>query len=354
MILATPPIMLSCGKLEDMSDRTKRMEQISNTILNQSKKTNRQVDDGKLMQRKSEASNKRIDIFFNELRETKEFAAKITLAATFFKAFEYQTWTGVGIDTPEYREVLKKDAVAEFFRNLTALKERIDKKRNLLFFKEKVKTNSNDTDVLSLYALAVAMHKNHYQQIRLDDSGKATQDIADEFFHVEEGFEKQSMYQLIKSALVHQVQEEQNESVHADIKPYIKEVLIYEELAEELIHLRHEMLLSMALAKISDIQKTGVPGLGIKAKMRYLKWDAKYPELNLSQQDNVNKYLETALKAKVFLEDELGVNPRVSKNIRKIYKNMRMDDSGVQESCAECNSNLKEFNEFLVKNNLKE
>jgi hypothetical protein len=227
-------------------------------------------------------------------------AAKISEAAKFEMAFEFQLWKAFGADTEEKRQALYVDAIPEFFRSMA---EYVEHKHPLM----PVFMNNN---IKNLYALAAGLHRvNPNQTAMLADSPDV---------------EEVHMLKLIKDGLSAKARVVSGEVAPGDLPEYQQEVLKEEANATYILQLRHQFLIGMALAKVADFDsKSEVGQFFFKAWHMLVKWNADFSDLNEVQIKEYAKWLREAVKTQSFLAS-VGVTDRLDKKLRKVLTKMQI------------------------------
>ncbi|MBI2519268.1 MAG: hypothetical protein HYV97_02575 [Bdellovibrio sp.] len=352
IMCATLGMILSsgCSKVQELENRTKSMDtatsNMAGTTTEMAKTTNEMktitedmaenTDDMTIKLRVKEAQETRVRSR-DKLLESDSFNEKITQAAVYYKAFEYQFWSASGADTEIRRLEMMREALEEFFRTIYEFLP--DKKKDWA----DLSPLSEDNKTQSLYALAVAMHqKQIYQTLRAK----------------EKGFEEFDMLKMIQNGLSKLAKVDSGLINVNDLEEYERQAQIYHEEAKLLLKLRFEMLPVMTLANISDIKeksKISILFSMLRSKTFFIfgkekKWNNKYFELSIAKRNEMNRWLEESIKTRKFLAT-LGVNVELEKTLRKIYQNMSTP-TPKKETCAACGAEASKFND-LVKELLK-
>jgi hypothetical protein len=224
---------------------------------------------------------------------------------------EFQLWNNN--ETYDNNEVLKDyylDAANELTRRMTDLYEKIDTK--------KMSPTKDNKMEMSFYALSATMHMNHTFQDELAKSKK---------------IEVVSMYDLIKKALI-------KERDHRVFLPH-EEVLmsgINKEIMTNLIKARVDIYSALALKNLTDKRDMT---LGQKAKGLIFKitggrlGSIDLPEVfdksNDATKIYIEKYLDGALKAKIFLKD-IGIQKKLEKTLFSAFKEINLTEKSIDSS----------------------
>lgn len=256
------------------------------------------------------------------LLESQTFEEKLTHAVPYFQGFEFQLWTGLRteIDDMHLREELLAVAVDEFFRAVQSLMSDLDARET--------SPSTSDNDALSAFALAVTLHETHVSQETL--MGKK--------------YEPLDFLAMIKEALKLEPQVESGELSSGELTEWQENLLFqpWRETAVDLLYMRHQMLVTMALSKISDVQERGMIG---RALMMIRDWDSQFLDLNLVTQDDVNTYLEEALSTRDFLE-KIGYTVELDSKVKRVLK--KMHQPGCSQDCSsQRQENLEEFKKSI-------
>jgi len=334
-----------CSKIKELDERTKSMDNattnMAGTTSGMAKTTDEMkditkgmsesTDDMAIKLRVKEAQETRVRTR-DKLLEASSFNEKLTQAAIYFKAFEYQFWGAAGADTQARRLELMREALEEFFRTIYEFLPA--KKKDWA----KLSPLDRDNRTQSLYALAVAMHKKQvYQEIRAKEKGF---EVFDMLKMVESGLSK---LEAVESGML---------STH-ELEEYERQAQIYQEESKLLLRLRFEMLPVMTLANISDIKdksKLNILFSMLRSKTFFLfgkkkQWNNKYFKLSTAKREEMNLWLEEALKARRFLAT-INVNVQLEKTLKKIYSNMNTPTPS-QESCQACADEAGKFKQLV-------
>jgi hypothetical protein len=263
------------------------------------------------------------------LFEANSFHQKVTEAAAYFKAFEYQYWTAneSAGDDLHVRDEKMMAAAQEFFRFLTELVTIVGPE-NLADYTN----NMQDKTKMSLNAISVALHQiDDYQKVLID----------------QKGIKKVHMLNMIKDTLVKLGPLERGEITLSDLKDYEKEILENSDLAIMVLKVRLNTFGIMALTKISNVADKNALQ---KLSMIRSGWSSKFERLNVALQHKVLRYLREANKTKAFLIS-LGVKPNktVDENLSRMYSAMRIKEASRCEGCnREKAAQLEELNSLAL------
>ncbi|MCY4444081.1 MAG: hypothetical protein OXC44_04705 [Proteobacteria bacterium] len=172
-------------------------------------------------------------IFWTTLTsETTYIEEKISAAAMYFYAFEYQTISKKGLLDKEKTSTLMYQAMREFAYKAYTLAQDYSEgtKWSLVADKKSNKINA-------LYALAAALHEYNYEQLDDNDHPITFED----------------MFKNVLMANRHQNSEDRD---YNNLEEYIKEGLEWRKLIYYLMQLRHGFLSGVVVQKISSLDKT--------------------------------------------------------------------------------------------------
>ncbi|MCC7442378.1 MAG: hypothetical protein IT285_12145 [Bdellovibrionales bacterium] len=233
------------------------------------------------------------------MEHAQAMAAKISEAAKFEMAFEFQLWKAFDADTEAKRQMLYEDAIPEFFRSIA----------DYVPHNRPTDPTSNDDDMKNLYALAVTMHRVNPNQIAMA---------------AEQGIDEVCILGLVKDGLRAKAAIESGEVGEEELPAYQVEVLKEEQNAVYMLKLRHQFLAAMAMSKVSDTESRGnISAFFRKLRILLFKWDADFSGLNEVQIREYAKWLRESDDTRDFLA-EIGVESKLNKKLRKILGKMRI------------------------------
>ncbi len=253
--------------------------------------------------RSKEAEDTRDKKFQILMGEEAGMGTRITAAGVYFKSMEFQLWNNN--ETYDSKEVLKDyylDAANELTRRLTDLYDKIDTK--------KMSPTKDNKMEMSFYALSATMHMNHTFQDELAKS---------------KNIEVATMYDLIKKALIkerdHRVLLTHEEILMSGIN---KEIMV------NLIKARVDIYSALCLKNLTDKrdmtlgQKT--KGLIFKitgGRLGSIDLPEVFDKSNDATKIYIEKYLDGALKAKIFLK-EIGIDKKLEKTLFSAFKEINL------------------------------
>ncbi len=331
LVLATG--LTSCSKLKDMSDNAEAAKDNSGRAADAAQESREEIANGRLLTRSGGASLARREAL-EALKKWESFEMKVTEGSKFVKALEFQTWTGQKYDDESYLESLRVDGVREFFRatyELNGGEETTLEDLSPFQLKEKNKAQN-----LSVLALAVAMHGIHNYQEHV--SSKDDEAI--------------SLYELLKRSLREIKKVEEGTIGYDDLKPHQQIVYEYKNVAIAMTKARLNMFMTMSLIKTTNLNDKGLIGLGALLKTKKMgKLEAKFLKLHLGQQNAANKYLDAAIKVKVFLE-EIGESTELFEDLVKLYGKVELGQSNdFNQPNYDSSEEAKEHAEYLINMN---
>jgi hypothetical protein len=330
MLLSFAFTFASC----EMMDNAKSASVNSGKAAKAASDSREEIANSRLMARSGAASASRREAL-EGIMAMDTISMKITEASKYVKAFEFQLWTGQRYDTQSLKERMYEDAMSELFRSVEELYGKPISGAELSPFKALSGAKSKNMNV---YALAVSMHGIHHVQ-EVNTTNKAYSGEV-------------SIYSIIKDSLKSIKNIENGSKAFSTLKEHEVVVYNYKEEALALIQARYNMLLTMNLAKVSELKKSTVSGLSLL----YFKktFESKIKNLNLGEQKEANKYLDAAVKVKRFLSD-IGEMVITNDKVAKLYSKMRIsnDDTTILYDVTtmeqrQRNSNINEHKNLLV------
>lgn len=319
----------SCGKLDKMSENATAASENSGRAADAASESREEIAYSRMMGRSGATSAQRREALEGVL-SMKTFEMKVTEAAKYLAAFEYQLWTAQKYDSGKYLDALKTDAVNEFFRSLSELyadASIVDAEITPLRMNE----TQRDLD-MNILSMAVALHKVHNVQelVTKDQRGQLQ--------------EAESMLSILRSSLerIHLVKNE--ELAFDQLKEHEKAVYNYRKESLRLLQGRIDMFLSMTLSKVSPIKD----GTTRAAKLTYLdrSFQSRYAQLELGRQVEVNKYVREAAKAATFL-DSIGEKVVIDKSVNALMLKMRFPNFASTNKSNEATHSQKNHQEFV-------
>ncbi|MFT6070210.1 MAG: hypothetical protein ACJAT2_001937 [Bacteriovoracaceae bacterium] len=253
---------------------------------------------------------------FEAMNNSDVFEYKLTKGAAFTQGFEFHLWNNGATkeDTPAFREDLLKSAVDEYFRTIQRY---MGEAKN----PAKVSPTNEDRWVQNLMVLAVTMHEVHHHQANLVKEHPS--------------IKEHTMLSIVKESLKLQQKINSGEIERSELKEYQNALLEWHDEAINMLRYRYNILMTMALVKVSEVKEKpslglfGIAGLYIKAKHIYFKWDSKFHTLVESKQAKINDIVNEAINTRSFLR-EIGIEAQLDKKISKAFSKMQ------HISCSDC------------------
>ncbi|MEK6704585.1 MAG: hypothetical protein AABZ06_02245 [Bdellovibrionota bacterium] len=282
---------------EHMSQVTDGMAENTERLAEDTRKTREMISFGTDAARQKETADMRKKAL-KTLAESKSQEAKIAAAAEYHYSLEFQFWGKVKDDTPERLQQLYTESIEQYFRDMS---EFLNGDPDEL----STSARSKDNAQMSLYALAVTMHKVNSLAVPHARDGKMI-----------------SMLDLVKEGLLINNQIN-NGLIEESMSPsYVQKLLVNKSKAIHLLRLRSNFLPTMVLAKISNIQKKGLKGIITRLGMRLWSWKLDTTKLDLLQILEYTEWLKAANSARDYLGKELKIDSKIDKSIMHIYENM--------------------------------
>lgn len=330
-LLAT---LVSCSEVKEAVKMPEKMDKLGETTDGMSDTTSQLYS----QLRSAQSSVERRDTFGMILNDNVEMGQKLTNAAKFFMAFEYNLYTGIKpYDNSEIRDMLFFDAVEEFYKNMASVYETdIKGEFNVKKAIKKGKMTPIHTGKWSLkkrnyeqafYAVAAAMHKVHHRQTY---NAKTN------------GFAEMSIYTLMKNALV-------KDSHGATLSEY-EEYMVAgnnKEISIALLKARIDIILALAINDSMDADEASFwPGLLhviTGGKLGKLELPSTFETSNAATMHEANKKIEEALKCYDFLLS-IGVEHKIDKKVKNIFDNVELPEL---DSIQTENEQIHEYREFI-------
>lgn len=319
--------LVGCEQMDNLEDMHSSTMDMSETTSDMSK-TTQDMKRGTLAMyhqlRSKEGQETRARSLRN-LLESETFEEKLTHTVPYYQGFEFQLWTGdrSDVDVEHFRDELLAVGVDEFFRAIQSIMSEVDARE------ESPSTKNNEA--LSAFALAVTLHETHVSQDTL----------------MSKKYEKFDFLSMIKEALEVEPLVESGEMSLANVSNWQRNIMFkpWKETAIDLLYMRHQMLVGMALVQISDVERGGFIGDILTYLRRFKSWDSQFLNRNLVTQEEVNKYLEESISTRNFLQS-LGYEVELSSLIKGILDEMDFQSCG--DICSEDRAkNHEEFKKYI-------
>lgn len=246
-------VVVGCGPLsnvQEMADTTQKLKETADELQ-------RELDANLLLAKEVVGKTKR-EQCLRELLDSRSFETMVMNGSCYFMAFNFQTWTGMGEDTPERREALFEDAVEEFLFTLPNSivsswfhREPSRFTADAIWNFELAKMLGRSPQViqeraraLSFYALAATLHRNHdLQKFFLDVEGLQRPEV--------------SMYDLLYQSLVFANRERVMLITREEMPGWALKALQWETNVRELLRARVVTLTTTALIYASQLPQRG-------------------------------------------------------------------------------------------------
>ncbi|MFG1499064.1 hypothetical protein ABMA70_02565 [Halobacteriovorax sp. XZX-3] len=333
------PLMLltlftGCKEVKEAIKMPEKMDKLGETTDGMSDTTSQLYS----QLRSAQSSVERRDAFALILNDNIEMGQKLTNAAKFFMAFEYNLYTGIKpYDNLEIRDMLFYDAVEEFYKNMASVYETdIKGEFNVKKAMKKGKMTPIHTGKWSLkkrnyeqsfYAVAAALHKVHHRQT---------------FNAKNNGFAEMSMYTLMKDALIKDSQGATlSKSEEYIVAGHNREISI------ALLKARIDIILALAINDSMDADEASFwPGLLhviSGGKLGKLELPSTFETSNAATMHEANKKIEEALKCYDFLLS-IGVKHEIDKKVKNIFDNVELPEL---DNIQAQNDNIQEYREYI-------
>ncbi|WP_419171998.1 hypothetical protein [Halobacteriovorax sp.] len=327
-------IFTGCKEVKEAIKMPEKMDKLGATTDDMSDTTSQLYS----QLRSAQSSVERRDVFGLILNDKVEMGQKLTNAAKFFMAFEFNLYTGIRpYDNPAIRDMLFFDAVEEFYKNMASVYETdVKGEFNVKKAMEKGKMTPIHTGKWSLkknnyeqafYAVAAAMHKVHHRQTYNANKN---------------GFAEASIYTLMKDALV--------KDAHGATLSKYEEYMVAgnnKEISIALLKARIDIILALAIKDSMDKDEASFwPGLLhviTGGKLGKLELPSTFETSNEATMKEANKKIEEALKCYDFLLS-IGVEHKIDEKVKNIFDNVELPE--LDNIQAE-NENIHEYREYI-------
>ncbi len=326
-LIVLPFCLLACSKvkkLDDMAKATGHMEATTKEMAENTGNTGTMYE----QIRSKEAAATRLQEYENLQKKTVLMQTKISSAAIYFMSQEFQLATEEEIlHKHELMTDLKKAAANDFIRKLGDLYSQINLKKL-----DPTKNISRNNEEAMFNALAAAIHYNHDFQ---------------EHMAKKLGIPTVSFYDIVKGALRKDKLEmdarENGRGVNHGVVYEVYERILMtgdrKAMLIELIKARVDILAATSLHYMSNkegmsLEQTleGLTFLVSQGHFGKIDLPLTITNSNSATRDSVIEALDGALKAKRFLENELGIKKKLVKTIHSAYKQMHLEGDRELES----------------------
>lgn len=260
-----------------------------------------------------------------------DMGSKLTAAKKYCIAFEYNFWTGNGMDNLLYREFMLDEALEEFYREMVDI--HADFRAT-----SPIELNKANTLTKAFYAIASTAHFENIQQEIIVKKKKRVK--------------LTSLYDVMKSAL------EKYETGKIDSLTHAEEVVVRGQnlqITKDLINARMNFMLALGIKDFvaSDDMNTLEKGSGLlykltRGRLGALHLDSELESQNLITQSDIFKKIDGARKAKDIL-DKYGYEVRVDRSLRSILSHLYIEGEDFQTSSSNDQAKVQEIYELLGK-----
>ncbi len=307
------------NRMDEMSDTTKNVSEKSEKL---DKKTEELYDS----LRQGDAASLRRQ-FLESMNASNEIPKKLGMATKYFWAYEFQLWSGQGLDDKLRREELAASASREFLREVQEFSPQVK-------FIDPASEDNNDKNFL---ALATTMHMVNDKQV-----------IRAKNINVEE----YSLYHFFEVALKENRMLQQNKISYSQLSWATKEILFFPERVVQLLQARQNFIMAMFLDK-----GLGISQMGLLKKLTYAlgrDWTLDLKTLNDVEIEKIREYTEGIAKTMRIL-NENGIKLQIEKKVFTIFSNCKIAVSkSINTERTQKESELvKYFNEIVQQKNIE-
>lgn len=168
----------------------------------------------------------------------------------------------------------------------------------------------------NIYAIALAMHGVHNVQEKVTVPNKVG--LKD----------TKSVYGLIKDGLIKAQKVELGLLSLGELTEYEKTVYDYQDDAIALLQARYNAMLTLAIARLSNIKDSTIKGLFNIYLGLPRTFKSRFTQMSIGKQYQTNVYLDGGVEVKEYLE-ELGIKPVLIKPLKRLYGKMIIEDENV-------------------------
>jgi len=236
---------------------------------------------------------------FQEIWKADSSGSKLTEAAKYFAAFEFQLYSGIAQDQSEEKKLhLMEDATAEFFKSVKEFYVADEAVNPTAQAKDGAVANKQ----ASFNAIAAALHEVNRKQKELLEKN-----------HVKEE-ERISMLKMITESLKQKSAIDSGQISYTEVPAHVRNVLENEEIALQLLQARHNFILTIFLSESTDITKSKLNAV----KMSVMKWDLDLSKRSLPDLKKFSRYLKAVSEARQALK-AVGTAPVVDSSLNRIF-----------------------------------
>lgn len=251
---------------------------------------------------------------------------RLSEAAKYFSAFDFQWWTNVGKDLGlEKRNELATLAVREFMRDVQQFLDEPDQI-------ERPEVDSEKITDMGFNALAATMSTVNPKQLEVIKSYQQKQTATEDKVPSKtaatqpEVLKPMSIYELLKTSLLASKEISENKKQLSDFPAYVEEVLKFEAVAVLLMQARQNVLASMVIGKL-------IPGFYDRAKGKFLNWDMDFSKLKTAQLKELAGFSKGASTTRKSLMD-LGLDTQDESSLLDIFNNAQFKPETVNGRSA--------------------
>jgi hypothetical protein len=294
------------SNLDDMHKSTVEMEKTTGKVEKHSESIDNQTGELYDALRQGDSLQSR-RMALENLIKAKDPLRKLSEAAKYFMAFEFQIWSGIGQDsTDEKRMALATLAAREFLKDL----QQFIPEGNLTPrpFAGQILASEDTNLVNCLNALSATMHFMNPKQETLLKQKKDLKPL--------------TIYSMIEESLLAKTEIESGRKRPSDYPGYVSEVLFSDKESVYLIQARYNYLPTLVIGKTTDALYSKITG----ARMMMANWNLDLSKLNVVQLSELNSFLLGSQNAKKLLE-QLGEKPVMDSMLGRMLKNMQTKKS---------------------------
>lgn len=334
LLLSLTTLLAACEvkqNLDEMHDSTVEMNRTTKDMNHSTNSLETAIDELYNALRQGDSLSARRSALDN-LVKASDPARKLSEAAKYFMAFEYQLWSDQGQDKGEEKRLeLATLAAREFFKDIQQFIPGGEMSPKP-FIGQIIPTEKSNL-VNSFNALSVAAHyMNPKQEIYLKEKKEMG---------------SLTMNKMIEESLLAKPKIESGEKHLNEYPGYVAEVLANEPIAIYFLEARYNYLATLFLGRSTNIAHNKLAG----AKIITMNWELDLSGFNFAQIDEMNKLLAGALKTKSVLK-QIGIKARTDVLLVRMYKNMNLvakvkatsaDKAKVEKEIAVQLTELKKF-----------
>ena len=310
--------LIGCGvrqKLDGMYDSTQHLAKSTDDLSNKQAELYDALRQGNALQARHD--------ILNTLLASQDSGRKISEAAKYFSAFDFQLWSNLGLDTPQRRIDLETVAAREFMRDVQEfIKPGQTEPSPLAQGDPTKKTAAEANRQASLNALSVAMHLTNPKQ--------------DELVSAHPEFKAVTMYLMIQESLRAKPSIDCGAKKLDQFPGYVREILTFENVARLLVQTRFNFLGAMLLANTSTIREGDHTKLWLPywanfeaGKMRFMSWNMDIANQGVAALEEDGLFMTGALKVAAFMK-EVGMIPKLNSNLHGILAHAHYPEGVVQ------------------------